>query len=187
MHRTFVALLLIAGAASGRAQGTVYPDRKHFIVIGEALATGTGGSVFGGTTIMHAMRVSAVATIRGNQGIDFTATRLQTVFPPSGRVNDLEFANPEGDAYVVSWAQFSRSRARGFPNELALGGGFIRRNTSEAGRTRDTWVARVGYDSDAFYRVSHADAGVSFHAFFMPANANNLVYVATLGLMFRIG
>jgi hypothetical protein len=182
--RLSLLLLTIAGIAG--AQGRVYPERKHFIVLGEALATGTGG-VLSGTTIMQAMRVSAVATIRGGQGIDFTATRLQTVFPPSGRVNDYEYANPEGDAYTLSWAQFSRSRARGFPSELALGGGFIRRNTSDPGRTRDTWVARVGYDTDAFFRTSHADAGVAFHAFFMPANANNLVYVATLGLMFRIG
>jgi hypothetical protein len=183
MLKAVAVLSLVAGVAG--AQGTVYPDRKHFIVLGEALATGSGG-VFSGTTLLQAMRVSAVATIRGDQGIDFTATRLQTFLPPGGRVNDYEYANPEGDAFVVSWAQFNRSRARGFPNELALGGGFIRRHTSDPARTRDTWVARVGYD-DSLLRLSHADAGVSFHAFFMPANARNLVYVATLGLMFRIG
>jgi hypothetical protein len=178
--------LLLAVASVAGAQGRIYPERKHFLVLGEALSTAAGGPL-GGTTLLQAMRVSAVATIRGSHGIDVTATRLQTFLPPSGRANDYEYGNPEGDALVVSYAALGKSRARGFPNQLSIGAGVIRRNTSEPGRTRDTWVGRAGYDSDPFSRWSHADAGVSFHAFFMPANPGALLYVATLGLYFRIG
>jgi len=133
------------------------------------------------------MRASAVVGIRGDFGLDVSATRLQTIIPPGGRTNDLEFANPQGDALTLSFVQFGRSRARGIPSALAIGGGVIRRKTSEAGRTRDTWVARAGYDSDPFWRRAHSDAGVGFHMFLMPANANSMVYIATLGLFFRIG
>jgi hypothetical protein len=179
----FFILVLAAGAD---AQGRVYPERKHFLVLGEALGT-AGGGPLSGTTLLQAMRVSAVVTVREGHGIDITATRLQTFLPPGGQANDYEYGNPEGDALVLSYAALGKSRARGFPNQLSIGGGVIRRNTSEAGRTRDTWVARVGYDSDPFSRWSHADAGVAFHAFFMPANPGALLYVATLGLYFRIG
>jgi hypothetical protein len=185
MRKAFLVLAL-AIAADVQAQGRIYPEKKAFLVFGEALATGAGGPL-GGTTLMQAMRVSAVVAVRGTHGIDITATRLQTWLPPGGRANDLEYGNPEGDALVISYAGLSPTRARGIPAELSIGGGVIRRNTSEAGRTRDTWVARLGYDSDPFARWSHSDAGVGFHAFFMPANANNIVYVATLGLYFRIG
>jgi hypothetical protein len=183
MRRALFAMLVAASAA---AQGNVYPVRDNFIVLGESIGTGAGG-VISGTTIMQAMRVSLVKQLVGRHAIDITASRFQAIFPATGRINDLEYANPEADVLVVSWAQLSRSRARGIPNELALGMGVARRNTSEPGRTRDTWVGRVGYDSDPFARWSHADTGVGFHAYLMPANANNMVYVATLGLYFRIG
>jgi len=182
--KAFIVLFLATATAA--AQGRVYPEKKAFFVLGESLVSATGGPL-GGTTLMQAMRASAVVTVHGNHALDLTATRLQTFLPPGGRVNDLEYSNPEGDALVLSLGILGRSRARGIPNELAIGGGVIRRNTSEAGRTRDTWVARLGYDSDPFARWTHADAGVGFHAFFMPANAKNLVYAATLGLYFRIG
>ena len=188
MLKAVAILSLCAGVAAAQEtlERRTYPDKKAFLVIGEALATAAGGPL-GGTTLLQAMRVGGVVTIHGNHGIDITATRLQTFLPPSGRANDYEYGNPEGDALVLSYAALSSSRARGFPNELAIGGGVIRRNTSEAGRTRDTWVARLGYDSDPFSRWTHADAGVSFHAFFMPTNTSSLLYVATLGLYFRIG
>jgi hypothetical protein len=182
--KSFVFLIVAAAAAT--AQGRIYPEKRAFLVLGDALGTAAGGPL-GGTTIMQSMRVSGVLTVHGTHAVDLTATRLQTLFPPSGRANDLEYGNPKGDAVVLSLAELSRSRARGIPNEFTIGGGVMRRNTSEAGRTRDTWVARLGYDSDPFTRWTHADAGVGFHAFVMPATANDVVYVATLGLYFRIG
>jgi hypothetical protein len=188
MFKTVAVLSLCASIAG--AQGSLsrpsYPDRNNFLVIGDALGTAAGG-LLGGTTLLQAMRVSGVVRIRGDHAIDVTATRLQTFLPPSGSANDYEYGNPEGDALVLSYASLGRSRAHGFPAELSIGGGVIRRNTSEAGRTRDTWVGRLGYDSDPFSRWSHADAGVGFHAFFMPTNTRSLLYVATLGLYFRIG
>jgi hypothetical protein len=180
------ALLLLALAGTAGAQGRIYPERKVFLAVGDAIATSTGGAL-GGTTLLQAMRASAVVGIHGDLGVDVTLSRLQTIVPPGGRANDLEFANPQGDALTLSFVQFGRTRARGIPSALTLGGGVIRRKTSEAGRTRDTWVARAGYDSDPFWRRSHSDAGVGFHMFLMPANANSMVYVATLGLFFRIG
>jgi len=87
-------------------------------------------------------------------------------------------------AHAAKTNQRGGTNGRRFP---AVGGGVIRRNTSEPGRTRDTWVARAGVDSDPFFRLSHADAGVGFHMFFMPTNTRSLIYVATLGLFFRIG
>ena len=185
MRRKALFLVLALASVAG-AQGRVYPDRKHFLVLGEAIGTAAGGPL-GGTTLLQAMRVSAVVTVRDGHGIDITATRLQTFLPPGGQANDYEYGNPEGDALIISYANLSRSRARGFPSELSIGYGVIRRHTSEAGRTRDTWVARAGYDSDPFARWSRADAGVGFHAFFMPANPGSMMYVATLGLFFRIG
>lgn len=182
--RKAILLLLIASTAA--AQGRVYPEKKAFLVVGEALGTGAGG-VLGGTTLMQAMRVSAVVTIADGRGIDLTATRLQAILPSKRIGTDFEYANPEADVLVLSYAALGRSRARGIPNEMSIGMGVARRNTAEAGRTRDTWVARVGYDSDPFSRWGHADAGISFHAFLMPTNTNSLVYVATLGLFFRIG
>ena len=184
--RIRLLILLLCLAATANAQGRVYPEKKAFFVLGESLATGTGGPL-GSTTLLQAMRASVVVGLRGGRGIDLTATRLQTMVPSSGRGTDLEYANPEGDALVLSYASLGRTRARGMPNELSLGAGVIRRNTSEAGRTRDTWVARFGYDADPFTRWTHSDVGAGFHAFFMPSNTNSLVYVATLGLYFRIG
>jgi hypothetical protein len=185
MRRNVLFLLLVL-AVGANAQGRVYPEKKNFFVLGESVGT-AGGGPLGGTTLLQAMRVSGVVTIRGSHALDITATRLQTFFPPSGRANDYEYGNPEGDALVISYANLGRTRARGIPTELAIGGGVIRRNTSEAGRTRDMWVARIGYDSEPFSRWSHGDAGVGFHAFFTPANPGSLLYVATLGLFFRIG
>jgi hypothetical protein len=181
-----LSLCASAAAAQGSLSRPIYPEKHNFLVLGEALGTAAGGPL-GGTTLLQAMRASIVIGIAGDHGIDITATRLQTFLPPSGHANDYEYGNPEGDALILSYAGLSRSRARGMPSELAIGGGVIRRNTSEAGRTRDTWVARLGYDTDPFSRWSHADAGIGFHAFFMPTNTRSLLYVATLGLYFRIG
>ena len=186
MMRLGLAIAFVIGTGTAQAQGRVYPERHNFLVLGEAIGTAAGG-VLSGTTFLQAMRVSGVVTIRGSHAVDLTAARLQTIIPPGGRVNDLEYANPQGDALILSWAQLNRTRARGIPNELAIGGGVVRRKTSEAGRTRDTWVAKLGYDADPFSRWTHFDATVGFHAYFMPANANNLVYIATLGLVLRIG
>ena len=185
MRKTLLVLLALAGSAAN-AQGRVFPERRAFLVLSDAIGTAAGG-VLSGTSILQAMRVSGVVRLKDRHALDVTAARLQMIFPPGGRVNDLEFANPQGDALILSYAQLNRTRARGIPNELALGGGVIRRKTSEAGRTRDTWVAKVGYDADPFQRWTHFDATVGFHAYFMPANANNLVYTATLGLALRIG
>jgi len=188
MLKAVAVLSLWAGVAS--AQGSlsrpVFPNKRAFVVLGDAVGTAAGGPL-GGTTLLQAMRASVVVTIAGDNGIDITATRLQTFLPPSGTANDYEFGNPEGDALIISYAGLSRSRAGGIPSELSLGAGVIRRHTSEAGRTRDTWVGRLGYDSDPFSRWAHADAGVGFHAFFMPTNTRSLLFVATLGLYFRIG
>jgi hypothetical protein len=184
MRLTALLLLTLAGTAG--AQGRIYPDRRVFLAVGDGIATSTAGAL-GGTTLLQAMRASAVVGIRGDFGIDVSATRLQTIFPPRGQTNDLEFANPQGDALTLSFVQFGHSRARGIPSALALGGGVIRRKTSEAGRTRDTWIARAGYDSDPFWRRAHSDAGLGFHMFLMPANSSTMVYLATLGLFFRIG
>ena len=42
MRISLLFLLSIVGVA-GAQSGRVYPDRKAFVVLGEALATGTGG------------------------------------------------------------------------------------------------------------------------------------------------
>lgn len=181
-----VLFFLTFAAVTAQAQGRVYPERRAFITVGDGIATGMGG-VLNGTTFMQVMRGSIAFRIAGMHGIDVMATRMQTIFPPTGTVNDYEHTNPEGDAIILSWAQFSRTRARGIPSELTLGLGVVRRNTSEAGRTRDTWIGRFGYDTDPFARWSRGDAAVGFNAFLMPANNRNLVYVATLGLVIRIG
>jgi hypothetical protein len=182
--RKTLFLLLLAFSAAG-SQGRVYPDKHHFIVLSDAIATAAGGFL-GGTTVLQAMRVSGVVTIHGAHGIDLSAVRLQTIFPPGGRVNDYEFSNPKGDALIVSYAQMNRTRSRGFPNQSTIGGGVIRQ-TSEPGRTRDTWVAKVGYDADAFWRSSHLDTGVGVQIYLMPANKNNLVYIASIGFVIRAG
>src|ERR1044071_9328261 len=85
MRKAVLFLALVAAGA--QAQGRIYPEKKAFLVLGEALATGAGGPL-GGTTLMQAMRVSAVTAIHGSHGIDVTATRLQTFLPPGGRAND---------------------------------------------------------------------------------------------------
>ncbi|HET9426686.1 MAG TPA: hypothetical protein VFO55_15085 [Gemmatimonadaceae bacterium] len=188
--RTLFALTLLCAfsTVAGAQDGRVWPAKRAFLVLGEGLATGGGGLLNNGTSIMHAMRVGAVARITGTHGVDFTAVRLQTIIPPSSRLNDTEYANPEGDALILSYASLNRTRAGGMPNELALGGGIIRRQTSEAGRTRDTWVVRIGYDADPFARWSeHFDSGIGFQAYLMESRGNSLVYVASLGLYLRIG
>src|SRR5688572_21532019 len=126
MRRIALAVLILACATSARAQGRVYPDRKYFLVLGEAIGTAAGGPL-GGTTLLQAMRVSAVVTVRDGHGIDITATRLQTFVPPGGQANDYEYGNPEGDALILSYASLSPSRARGIPSELSIGYGVIRR------------------------------------------------------------
>ena len=188
MLKAVAVLSLCASVATAQEslERPVYPAKNYFFVLGDAIGSAAGGPL-GGTTLLQAMRASAVVTIRGDHGLDITATRLQSFYVPDAPANDLEYGNPQGDALIISYAGLGRTRARGIPNELALGGGVIRRKTSEAGRTRDTWVARLGYDTDPFARWSRADAGVGFHAFFMPTNTRSLLYVATLGLYFRIG
>jgi hypothetical protein len=183
---TVLSLCASVAAAQGSLSRPVFPEKRHFLVLGDAVGTAAGGPL-GGTTLLQAMRASVVVSIARDHAIDLTAVRLQTFLPPAGQANDYEYGNPEGDALILSYAGLGRSRSRGIPNELVLGGGVIRRHTAEAGRTRDTWVARVGYDSDPFTRWVHADAGIGFHAYFMPTNTRSLLYVATLGLYFRIG
>lgn len=178
----FLALL----ASAGSAQGRVWPAKKHFITVADAIGSASGG-VLSGTTLMQSMRLSGLVTVRGQNGIDFTAVRMQTLFPPSSRFNDYEYGNPKGDALILSYANLSPTRARGIPSVATVGGGVVRRQTSEAGRTRDTWIGSLGYDADPFSRWPHSDAGVGFHIYLMPANQGNLVYTATLGLFFRIG
>jgi hypothetical protein len=179
-------LLVLLGSSLASAQGRVYPERRHYIVLGDAIGTAAGGFL-SGTTILQAMRLSAVATLYGSHGVDVTALRLQTLFPPGGRVNDLEFSNPKSDALILSYANLNRTRARGFPNQSSVGFGVARRQTSEPGRTRDTWIARVGYDADPFKRWDHLDTGVGINIFLMPATTNDLVYIASLGFYIRIG
>ena len=197
MHRRSVvrAVLALLGslALSAEAQeprGRVWPTPRAFFVLSEALATGAGGVLNNSTTIMHVMRVSGVARITGIHGVDLSAARMQTIFPSRSRLNELERANPEGDALILSYAQMHRTRAGGFPSILSFGGGIARRQTSEAGRTRDTWIARIGYDtdpSDSFRFSNHMDATVSFNAYVMEASGNSVVYVAALGFSLRIG
>lgn len=187
--RSLIALsLLCIASAAGAQDGRVWPRRQAFLVLSEAIATGAGGLLNNGTTIMHAMRVSGVTRVRGNHGIDLTGVRLQTILPPTSRFNDLEYANPEGDALILSYASLNRTRAGGIPNEFAFGGGIIRRNTAEAGRTRDTWVVRMGYDADPLARFNtHMDTGIGFQVYLMESRGNSVVYVASLGLFLRIG
>src|SRR3954468_11042111 len=134
-------ITLFAGV--GAAQGRVWPMKKNFITIADGIGSASGG-VLTSTTFMQAMRLSGVVTVQGQNGIDFSAVRLQTILPPSGRLNDYEFSNPKGDALILSYANLSPTRARGIPSEMTLGGGVIRRQTSEAGRTRDTWIGSLG-------------------------------------------
>jgi hypothetical protein len=180
--------LLIALSTAASAQGRVWPERRNYIVLGDGFGPTLGGDPLGGTTFLQSLRASAVVTIRGSNALDVTVTRLQTVFPPSGDFNDFERRNPQGDALMVSWAVLTRQRARGFPSQATFGGGVIRRHTAEAGRTRDTWVGRIGYDASPFARSPHADATFGFQAYAMPGNGgNNVVALATLGFYFRIG
>jgi hypothetical protein len=180
--------LLLALSTTAAAQGRVWPERRNYLVLGDAFGPTLGGDPLGGVTFLQSLRASAVVTIRGTHALDVTATRIQAVFPPSGDFNDLEHRNPEGDALMLSYAVLNRSRARGFPSQATFGGGVIRRNTSEAGRTRDTWIGRVGYDSSPLVRWSHADGTLGFQAYAMPGNrGNNLVALVTLGFYFRIG
>jgi hypothetical protein len=185
MRFKFLALVLLGSSLAG-AQGRVYPERRHYIVLGDAIGTAAGGFL-SGTTILQAMRLSAVATLYGSHGVDVSAMRLQTLFPPGGRVNDLEFSNPKSDALILSYANLNRTRARGFPNQSSIGFGVARRQTSEPGRTRDTWIARVGYDADPFKRWSHLDTGVGINIFVMPATQKDVVYIAAIGLYIRTG
>lgn len=187
-----LAVLCLTGsfAAIAQAQGRVRPPKRAFLVLSEALATGGGGQLNNGTTIMHAMRVSAVARVVQHHGLDLTAVRLQTIFPSGARLTDLEYANPEGDALILSYAQLNTRRAGGIPSQFSFGGGVVRRQTSEAGRTRDTWIARIGYDADppdAARFSEHMDATLGFNIYLMEARGNSAVYVAALGLSFRIG
>jgi hypothetical protein len=184
--RALVVLLLVSFAGTATGQGSVWPAKKSFIVVSEALASASGG-VLSGTTWGQVMRVSAVATVRGDKALDLMAMRFQTIFPPSGGANDFEYANPETDALILSFAGLTTSRARGIPSEVAIGGGVARRHTSQAGRTRDTWVGHAGFDAAPFSRWPHADATVGFHLYLLPTNTNSLVYIASLGLVFRIG
>jgi hypothetical protein len=184
--RIRLLFILLVSAMGASAQGRVLPQSKAFFLLGESVGTAAGGPL-GGTTLLQAMRASAVVAVNGTHAIDLTATRLQTFLPPSGHANDYEYGNPEGDAIILSLAELSPTRAGGMPGELSIGGGVIRRNTSEAGRTRDTWVGRLGLDTDPFSRWSHSDAGVGLQALFMPTNTRSLLYVVTLGLYFRIG
>ena len=184
--RAIVLGCLVVVASRATAQGRVWPEKKNFLVLGEAVGSGSGG-LFSGTTLMQVMRVGGVVTIKSPNAIDFSAVRLQTFLPPRGTVNDYEFANPEADALIVSFAQLTSSRAKGIPSEIAIGGGVARRNTSEAGRTRDTWIGHFGFDANPFVRWPHSDAAVGFHIYLMPTNTSSLVYIASLGLALRIG
>lgn len=189
LQAVVLGLLVIPGSAAQAQEemrGRVYPGKKHFLVLGEALATGVGGAL-GGTTLMHAMRVSAVTTITGKHGLDLTAARFQAIFPSRDRFTDFEYSNPEGDALILSYAQLNPSRARGIPSAFLVGGGIVRRNTSDPDRTRDTWIVRAGYDAEPFTRWSHGDATIGFHAYVTSSHGNNLTYLATLGLALRIG
>jgi hypothetical protein len=135
------------------------------------------------------MRVGVVRRITRDVGLDLSAVRMQTIFPSSGgRLNDMEYANPEGDALFLSYAQLSNSRAGGIPEQLSLGLGVARRQTSEAGRTRDTWAARIGYGADPFKRFnSHVDTNIDFNVYLSGSRGNSVVYVGALGLSLRIG
>lgn len=191
MRRSIAVVVLgLCGTLAGRAeaQGQVYPVRRTFGVLSEALATGQGGVLDNGTTFMHTMRGSLVTRLVGTHGLDLTAVRLQTIRRSQSRLTDLEHSNPEGDALILSYAALNRTRAGGIPNEFAIGGGVIRRNTSEPGRTRDTWVARLGYDADPFSRFTeHMDATVAFHIYLMQGQGKSAVYVAALGIALRGG
>jgi hypothetical protein len=184
--RSLAFLLLLCTSSVATAQGNVYPLRRHFLTVGSGVGTGLGG-VLSGTTLLQTFRASGVVSVRGRYGIDVTAMRIQTMIPPGGTINDYEYANPEADALMLSFAELSHGRARGFPSVLTLGGGVARRKTSEVGRTRDMWIARAGYDLDPFARSSHLDATVGFNTIFMPANPGNMVYVISVGVFIRIG
>jgi hypothetical protein len=181
-----IALVTLAGTAS--AQDAVYPSRNTWLVLNEALATGAGGVLNSSTTVMHTMRVGVVRRITRGVGLDLSAVRMQTIFPSSGRLNDMEYANPEADAIFLSYAQLNNSRAGGIPEQVSLGLGVARRQTSEAGRTRDTWAARIGYAADPFKRFnSHVDTNIDFNVYLSGSRGNSVVYVGALGLSLRIG
>lgn len=181
-----VAAVLVAGLDADAAAQQRQPARwREMVTLSNGIGTGGGGALNNGTTIMQVMRAS-VAIVRGGHGAEVTALRLQTIFPPPRGFNDLEFANPEGDALVLSYLRASRNRS-GTPSALAIGGGVIRRETAEAGRTRDTWLARVAYDTDPFWTPSHFAAGVNFQGMLSSSRDNSMVAVTSLGLFFRWG
>jgi hypothetical protein len=183
-----LGILCVTFASRANAQSRAYPTPRVFGVLGDALAFGQGGAADNGNTFMQVMRASVVAQLIGTHGVDLTVARLQTIHPSGSRFTDLEFSNPEGDALILSYAGLNRGRAGGIPNEFSIGGGVIRRNTSDPDRTRDSWIGRVGYDSDALYRFdNHLDGVISFHVYFMDGRDKSVVYVVSLGAALRIG
>jgi hypothetical protein len=181
-----IALALLPPSVRELAAQQPPPARwREMFTVANGIGTGGGGALDNGTTILQVMRASA-AILRGGHGAEVTALRLQPIFPPPRGFNDLEYANPEGDALVLSYVRASRNRS-GTPSVLALGGGVIRRETSEAGRTRDTWLARLAYDTDPFWTPAHFAAGVTFHGMLSSSRGNSMVAVTSLGVFFRWG
>lgn len=168
------------------AQGTrAAPKWRELFTVSDGIGTGGGGALNNGTQFLQVMRASA-AVLRGRHGVEVTALRLQEIFGQPRGFTDREFANTEGDGATLSYLRAVRNRS-GTPSVLALGGGVIRRETSEAGRTRDTWLARVGYDTDPFWTPGPFAAGVNFQGMLSSSRGNSMVAVTTLGVFFRWG
>jgi hypothetical protein len=180
-----IAAALLYDSAPMQAQlSRPAPRWRSVVTVSHGLATGNGGALDNGTTFMQVMRGS-MAILRGGRGIDVTAARLQAIIPQGG-FNDMEYANPEGDAVILSYASAGAGRSKP-PSLFALGGGVIRRQTAEAGRTRDTWVARLGYDPAPFWYTPRVAAGVSIQQFLSSSRGNAMVGVTAIGVYLRAG
>lgn len=163
-------------------------EPRAFFVLSDGLGIGSGGTLGGSTGLAQMMRAGGAVRIAGVHGLDLSAVRLQMVVPSNSQFNDPEFNDPSGDALFLSYGTFSAPRGGGFPSVFTIGGGVMRRRTSDLSAKRETWAVRAGYDAESLVAPTEwMDVNVSFHLVVMPGRERSKMYVAAISLGVRIG
>lgn len=171
--------------ADAQARGRRSP--RAFVTISDGVGAASGGGLGGGGGLSQMMRVGGSARVWGAHGVDVAAVRVQMIIPAKGRFADPEFNNPVGDALILSYGSFGQKRGGGFPSVFSVGGGVISRKRSDGG-TRETWAARIGFDSESMIQpTTWLDGSVSAHLLVMPGRDRTQMYTAALSWGFRIG
>jgi hypothetical protein len=178
--------LLVAAPSSALAQE---PPRLQRVLVtaGDGIGLTSGSSYIGGSNAgVEVFTGSVTAVINREQGVALTAIRIQTIFPTNGNFRDPAYDNPVGNGVLLSYAALTPERNGGPPAAVQIGGGVMRRRIPTTGLNHDSWVGRLGFQSQSLWRPLRGfDFGLGGQMVVMPTSTGAM-YATTFDAFVRV-